>query len=84
MIALNNVVLQEFAKRGLSINEGIPAASVDALGRRVEQYFGLSHLHDGAYRARFTTIVKNTWDIQCAGRPAPCNAKPISLGWRSI
>jgi len=22
----------------------------------VEQYFGLSHLHDGAYRARFTTI----------------------------
>ncbi len=31
----------------------------------VEQYFGLSHLHDGAYRARFTTIVKNTWDTMC-------------------
>jgi len=31
----------------------------------VEQYFGLSHLHDGAYRARFTTIVKNTWDAMC-------------------
>ncbi len=28
----------------------------------VEQYFGLSHLYNGAYRARFTTIVKNTWD----------------------
>ena len=28
----------------------------------VEQYFGLSHLHDGAYRARFTTIVKNKFD----------------------
>ena len=28
----------------------------------VEQYFGLSHLHDGAYRARFTTILKNIWD----------------------
>jgi IS5 family transposase len=28
----------------------------------VEQYFGLSHLHDGAYRARFTTLLKNTWD----------------------
>ena len=27
----------------------------------VEQYFGLSHLHDGAYRARFTTILKNIW-----------------------
>lgn len=31
----------------------------------VEQYFGLSHLHDGAYRARFTTIMKNTWDSMC-------------------
>ena len=28
----------------------------------VEQDFGLSHLHDGAYRARFTTIGKNMWD----------------------
>ncbi|MCJ7773281.1 MAG: IS5 family transposase [Desulfobacterales bacterium] len=28
----------------------------------VEQYFGLSHLHDGAYRARFTTIIKNKFD----------------------
>lgn len=28
----------------------------------VEQYFGLSHLHMGAHRARFTTIIKNTWD----------------------
>lgn len=31
----------------------------------VEQYFGLSHLHDGAFRARFTTIVKNIWDAMC-------------------
>ena len=42
----------------------------------VEQYFGLSHVHDGlrlgeasrsesAYWARFTTIVKNTWDTMC-------------------
>lgn len=31
----------------------------------VEQYFGLSHLHDGAYRARFTRTVKNTWDTMC-------------------
>ena len=31
----------------------------------VEEYFGLSHLHDGAYRARFTTIVKNIWDSMC-------------------
>jgi hypothetical protein len=33
------------------------------LGKK--QYFGLSHLHDGAYRARFTTIIKNTWDAMC-------------------
>ena len=31
----------------------------------VEQYFGLSHLHDGACRARFTTTVKNIWDTMC-------------------
>ena len=31
----------------------------------VEQYFGLSHLHDGAYRARFTTILKNICDTMC-------------------
>ena len=31
----------------------------------VEQYFGLSHLYDGAYRARFTTIIKNIWDTMC-------------------
>jgi len=28
----------------------------------VEQYFGLSHLHDRAKRARFTTIIKNIID----------------------
>jgi IS5 family transposase len=31
----------------------------------VEQYFGLSHLHTGAYRARFTTIMNNIWDSMC-------------------
>lgn len=31
----------------------------------VEQYFGLSYLNDGAYRARFTTIMKNIWDAMC-------------------
>ena len=35
----------------------------------VEQYFGLSHLHTGAKRARFTTIIKNAIDamIQADG-----------------
>jgi IS5 family transposase len=31
----------------------------------VEQYFGLSHLQDGASRARFTEILKNLWDGMC-------------------
>ena len=31
----------------------------------VEQYFGLSHLHDGAKRARFTNIFKNDFDAWC-------------------
>jgi IS5 family transposase len=31
----------------------------------VEQYFGLSHLHDGAKRARFTDIAKNNFDAWC-------------------
>jgi transposase, IS5 family len=31
----------------------------------VEQYFGLSHLNDGAYRARFTKMTKNIWDAMC-------------------
>jgi len=31
----------------------------------VEQYFGLGHLYNGAYRARFTTILKNTCDAMC-------------------
>ena len=29
----------------------------------VEQYFGISHLHDSGHRARFTTIAKNNIDI---------------------
>lgn len=39
----------------------------------VEQYFGLSHLHDGAYRARFTTIARNIFDCWC--RQAAYNIK---------
>ena len=41
----------------------------------VEQHFGLSHLHDGAYRARFTTILKNIWDTMCRQAcPVQCGA----------
>jgi len=37
----------------------------------VEQYFGISHLHDGAKRARFTTIAKNK--VDCRYRQAVYN-----------
>ena len=55
-------------------------------GRREEQCFGLSHLHDGrrlgeasrsesAYSARFTTTVKNIWDTMCRQTcPVQCEA----------
>jgi len=45
----------------------------------VEQYFGLSHLHDGGKRARFTNIVKNNFD--CWYRQAAYN---ISRGLKIL
>jgi len=45
----------------------------------VEQYFGLSHLHDGAKRARFTDIAKNKFD--CWYRQAAFN---ISRGLKIL
>ena len=39
----------------------------------VERYFGLSHLHDRAKRARFTTVIKNIIDAMC--RQAAFNIK---------
>ena len=39
--------------------------SISKMRYIAEQYFGLSHLHYGACRARFTNIVKNTWDAMC-------------------
>jgi hypothetical protein len=45
----------------------------------VEQYFGISHLHDEAYRARFTTIIKNKFD--CWYRQAAYN---ISRGLKIL
>jgi len=35
---------------------------VQPRGTLVEQYFGISHLHGRANRARFTTIIKNKFD----------------------
>ena len=48
---------------------------MEIIPRGKKQYFGLSHLHDRGYVARFTTIVKNTLDcmfrqtcaVKCGG-----------------
>lgn len=45
----------------------------------VEQYFGISHLHDKAKRARFTTIAKNK--VDCWYRQAAYN---ISKGLKIL
>ena len=39
----------------------------------VEQYFGISHLHDEAKGARFTTTAKNYFDSWC--RQAAYNSR---------
>jgi len=41
----------------------LPSSLVQPRGTLVEQYFGISYLHDQAMRARFTTIIKNQFDI---------------------
>ncbi len=50
-----------------------------ALMQRGKQYFGISHLHDGAHRARFATIIKNNLD--CWVRQAAYN---ISRGLKIL
>jgi len=47
--------------------------SISKLRYIVEQYFGISHLHDEAKRARFTDITKNKFDLWC--RQAAYNIK---------
>jgi transposase, IS5 family len=55
---------------------------VGLTGRRVEQYFGLSHLHQGAYRARFTVMMKNIWDGMCRQTcPIKCEAYFIGMAF---
>ena len=32
---------------------------------KIEQYFGITALHQGAGRARFTTLARQRWDRLC-------------------
>jgi transposase, IS5 family len=46
----------------LTESEILRNKAISIIRNIVEQYFGISHLHDRANRARFTTIVKNKFD----------------------
>jgi hypothetical protein len=61
--------------RKISKKRYIRFQPVALTGRRVEQYFGLSHLYHGfrlveptarrEHCARFTVMMKNIWDAMC-------------------
>jgi IS5 family transposase len=46
----------------LTASEILRNKAISKIRYIVEQYFGISHLHDRANRARFTTIIKNKFD----------------------
>jgi IS5 family transposase len=76
-LALNNIedgiMRKNSTTAKLTDYEGKRNKKISKIRYIVEQYFGLSHLHDGAYRARFTTIAKNMFDGWC--RQAAYNIK---------
>ena len=47
---------------------------------KIEQYFGITHKHHGAGKARFTTIVKENWDHLCGAMAF--NIKRVILNLR--
>lgn len=66
-LSLNNLSLNNI-KYGIMRKDNINAKitrnkAISKYRYIVEQYFGISHLHDKGYRARFTKMMKNTIDI---------------------
>jgi IS5 family transposase len=47
---------------------------------KIEQYFGITHKYHGAGKARFTTILKETWDHLCGA--VAFNVKRVILSLR--
>ncbi len=39
--------------------------SISRIRYKIEQYFGITHKYHGAGKARFTTIIKESWDHLC-------------------
>ncbi len=72
-LALNNIdhgiMRKDSTSAKLTKLEKLRNKKISKLRYVVEQYFGISHLHDRAKQARFTTIAKNktdTWFRQAA------------------
>jgi IS5 family transposase len=65
-LALNNIadgiMRKDSTTAKLTEHEKERNKKISTVRYIVEQYFGLSHLHDGAKRARFTDITKNKFD----------------------
>jgi len=51
---------------------------------KIEQYFGLSHLHQMGDRARFTTLAKENWDRLCGTRAFNLKRVALALERRPI
>ncbi|MBW2617530.1 MAG: transposase [Deltaproteobacteria bacterium] len=47
---------------------------------KIEQHFGLSHLHQMGGRARFTTLAKEGWDRLCGGHGLQPQASSPGIG----
>jgi IS5 family transposase len=75
----NTAKLTEYEKernKKISKKSYIRFQPVGLPGRRVEQYFGLSQLHQGAHRARFTVLIQGRG--LSAARPGQTKKVPAS------
>jgi len=51
---------------------------------KVEQYFGLSHLHQGGGKARFTTLAKEGWDRLCGAMAFNIKRAVLATGRKAV
>ena len=54
--------------------------SISKLRYKIEQYFGITHKYHGAGKARFTTLIKESWDHLCGAMAF--NIKRVILNLR--
>ena len=51
---------------------------------KVEQYFGLNHLHQRGGRARFTTLAKEGWDRLCGAMAFNIKRAVLATGRKAV